>query len=115
MSSSQATHDVEFVRGEFGDNYTFTILEDNGDNADISWATRAQLIIEDMEGTELLNLDNTNLSISTPNVVWAMQSGQTDYDGDIEVQVILTNGVSPTRRRLVKTMTGFVFKSKRSN
>lgn len=108
--ASEAKYDVEFIKGEFGDNYTFTIKNDDGTDADISWATAVQLIIEDLDGVEKLNI-TTNLSISTPNVIWAMQSGQTDYDGDIEVQVILTNS-GPSRKRLTKTMTGFVYKNK---
>lgn len=107
MSSAQQKYDMEFVKGEFGENYTFRILNDDGTDADISTYTGVRLIIEDFDGTELLNI-TTNLTVSTPNVIWAMQTGQTNYAGKLRAQVILTKTGAA---RLVKVFSVYVHES----
>ncbi len=108
--STQAKFDCEFVQGEFGDNYNFNIKNDDGTDADISGFDGVQLIIKTPdEVTTRLTLTNTNLTISSPKVIWAMQTGQTDYQGEHIAQIILTD-TSPSRRRLVKVFTVFVYK-----
>lgn len=104
--STQATYDVEFVEGEFGDTYTFRIKNDDGTDADITGYDAVRLVIETLEGVEKLNI-TTNLTLSSPNVLWAMQSGQTDYQGEHVAQIILTDS-TPARNKKVKVFTVFV-------
>lgn len=107
MSSAQQKYDMEFVKGEYGENYTLRILNDDGTDADISSYTTIRLIIEDFNGVEQLNI-TSNLTISTPNVIWTMQNGQTNYSGKLRGQVILTKTGGA---RLVKVFSVYVHES----
>lgn len=107
MSSAEQKYDMEFVKGEYGENYTFRILNDDGTDADLTGYSTVQLILEDLDGTENLNI-TSNLTVSSPNVIWAMQSGQTNYSGKQNGQVILTGS---GRKRLVKIFSVFVHDS----
>jgi len=112
MPSSQSKFDVEYISGEFGENYDININQDNGDPADISWATKGILTVRKPDGT-LLFEDDT-ISILTSKVRWAMTEAQTEagssYTGNIDVQVELKDLATPTIKRLVKVLKGFIYK-----
>ena len=112
MPGSQSKFDVEYISGEFGENYDINIKEDNGDLADISWATKATLTIKKPDGTLLF--EDTTLTIGTSKVIWAMILAQTtavsSYTGNIDVQVELKDLATPTIKRLVKVLKGFIYK-----
>jgi hypothetical protein len=119
MTSSQSKYDIEYVYGEFGENYTIQILNDDGTSADISWANRAKMTVLDMDGNVLFSVTTESASplvIATPNVRWPMLASQTEassYDGKIEVQVKLTAySGSETRKKLTKVFDGFIYKNK---
>ena len=81
-----------FSEGEFGFTHTFTALQEDGTNASISGFTGARLIIWD-ESTATAVLDiTTNLTIADPDIQWAVQSGQTDYNGEFLGSLHLTSG-----------------------
>lgn len=113
MVNSQSTYDIEYVFGEFGDDYNIGIKNDDGSNADISAFDGAKMTVAKMNGDVLFSVDETNhLSISSPNVVWDMQPEETeasDYDGKIKVQIELTT--STTKKRMTKIFYGFIYKN----
>lgn len=75
-----------------------------------------QLTVKEPDGTLLFQIDKTDepteISISSPNVIWAMKATRTTaetYDGKVKVQVELRN--STTKKRLTKIYTGFIYKN----
>jgi len=58
-------------------------------------------------------LFTTNVTISTPNVLWSMTQVQTtaqNYTGEIIAQVELKS--TTTQKRLTKTFRGFIYENK---
>jgi len=109
MVNSQSVYDIEYVFGEFGDNYNIGIKNDDGTDADISGFDASQMTVTKMDDTVLFT---TSVTRSTPNVIWAMTEAQTialTYDGKIKVQVELT--ISTTKKRMTKTFYGFIYKN----
>ena len=116
MVNTQSVYDLEYVYGEFGDNYSILIKNDDGSDADISGFDGAKLTIKKPDGTELVAINVSDspsyLTITSPNVVWAMKEAHTtaeSYDGKVKIQVQLTN--STTKKRLTKIYTGFIYKN----
>lgn len=73
--------DIEFVEGDFGDNYDISIYKTDGTTADITGYTTATLKIKtlDLVTTKLTK----TLTIVTPTpalVRWVMASGDTNYN-----------------------------------
>ena len=119
MVNTQSKYDIEYVYGEFGEDYTIQILNDDGTAADISWANRSKMTVLDMDGNVLFSVtteDASPLVIVTPNVRWPMLAAQTEassYDGKIEVQVKLTTySGGETKKKLTKVFDGFIYKNK---
>jgi hypothetical protein len=68
-------------QGEYGFVHDFNVKEEDGTDADITWATGVRLVIMD-NGTSKLDI-TTNLAIVPNNLVqWTVQSGETDFSGD---------------------------------
>lgn len=85
-----ARKSLQFSEGEFGFTHVFHVFEEDGTNADISGFTGVRLVIYDEVGdTAKLNI-TTNLTISDPNVEWAVQDGQTDFNGTFTASIHLT-------------------------
>ena len=85
-----AKQTLTFTEGEFGFNYTFHAKNQDGTAANLTAFTGTRLVIFDEVG-DVAKLDITaNLSISSPDVVWAIQSGQTDYNGEFIATLHLT-------------------------
>ena len=85
--------DLEFVEGDFGDSYVITIKESDGTLADITAYNAATLLINSKD----LATNKTNATCTiqggASTITWAMQSGETNYDGSFVAQIQLT-GVS---------------------
>jgi len=113
MTNTQSIYDIEYVFGEFGDDYLIGIKNDDGTDADISAFDGAQMTVSKSDDTVLFTINHTNhLAITSPNIVWDMQPEETeasDYDGKIKVQIELTT--STTKKRMTKIFTGFVYKN----
>lgn len=113
MVSTQSVYDIEYVYGEFGDDYNIGIKNDDGSDADISAFDGAQMTIAEIDDTVLVTVDETNgLAITSPNVIWTMTAAHTtagSYDGKIKVQIELTT--SSTKKRMTKIFTGFIYKN----
>lgn len=81
---------LNFTEGEFGFNYTFHAKNEDNTDANLTGFTGARLVIFD-EGAKVAKLDiTTNLTLSSPNVVWAIQDGQTNYNGEFLATLHLT-------------------------
>ena len=85
--------DLEFVEGDFGDNYVITIKESDGTLANLSAYDAATLLINSKD--LLTNKTNTSCTVDSDasTIIWAMTDGQTDYDGSFVAQIQMT-GVS---------------------
>ena len=94
--------DIEFVEGEYGDSYVITIKDANGVDANISAFTGASLLINDLDLST--NKTDASLTISSPDVTWAMTNGDTDYNGSFVAQVQLTgSSISKTTKMMSVT------------
>ncbi len=81
---------LTFTEGEFGFNYTFHAFNEDATAANLTAFTGVRLIILN-ESTGLAELDITsNLTITSPDIVWALQDGQTDYNGEFLAVLHLT-------------------------
>ena len=81
---------LTFTEGEFGFNYTFHAFNEDATAANLAGFTGVRLIILNEE-TGITELDiTTDLTITSPNVVWAIKSGQTDYNGELLAVLHLT-------------------------
>lgn len=116
MVDTQSLYDIEYVSGEFGETYTILILNDDGSNADISWADEVTLTVKKPDGTLLFSVatgDASPPTLASPNVLWPMLESQTtagsSYTGDIDVQVEMR--LSTTRKRDTKIFKGFIYKN----
>jgi hypothetical protein len=91
--------DIEFVEGEYGDTYTITIKDEDGNDANISGYTSAFLVInsKDLQTNKL----NASCTISTPTIVWTMTDGQTNYDGSFVAQIQLSAGAAEKTTKLL--------------
>lgn len=79
---------LKFTEGEFGFTHDFDVKNEDGTNATLTPFTGARLVIVD--GTTS-KLDITaNLTIVGATVQWAVQSGQTDYNGIFDGVLHLT-------------------------
>lgn len=79
-----------FTEGEFGFTHNFNVKEEDGTDSDISGFTDVRLIIYDEVGaTAKLNI-TSNLTINDPVVEWAVQDGQTDFNGTFTASIHLT-------------------------
>lgn len=113
MTSTQSKYDIEYVAGEFGDDYNIGIKNDDGSDADISSFDGAQMTVSKIDGTVLFTATtDDSLTITSPNVVWTMTEAETtssSYTGEIKVQIELT--ISTTKKRMTKIFTGIIFKN----
>ena len=94
--------DIEFVEGEYGDIYTITVKDEDGENANISAYNTANLLINSIDLTT--NKLNASCVVSTPTVVWTMTDGQTDYNGSFVAQIQLTDA-GGTIKKTTKLMS----------
>lgn len=83
-----ATKTLKFTEGEFGFTHTFNVKNEDGSVATFPWATGARLVI--LDGTTVKLDITTNLTIFANSVDWAIQSGQTDYNGILDGVLHLT-------------------------
>ena len=98
--------DIEFVEGEYGDVYTITVKDEDGDNANISAYNTANLLINSIDLTT--NKLNASCTVSSPTVTWTMTSGQTDYNGSFVAQIQLTDaGGSIKKTTKLMSVTSF--------
>ena len=113
MVNTQSVYDIEYVYGEFGDNYNILIKNDDGSDADLSGFDGARMTVSKFDDTVLFTQTTSNdLTITSPNIIWAMSEADTiagGYDGKIQVQIELTN--STTKKRLTKVFRGFIYKN----
>ena len=111
MVSTQSKYDIEYVRGEFGENYNILIKNDDGSDADISAFDGAKLTVTQPDGTLQFTVTQADhLTITSPNVIWDMQVQETNansYDGKINAQVELTQ--STTKKKMTKIFKGFIY------
>jgi hypothetical protein len=76
---------MRMVEGDYGFNHEFVFPS----GTDLSWAnTSINLIITDGT-TEQLNI-TSNLTKADNIVTWAVQNGQTDFNGDYDGVLVLT-------------------------
>ena len=83
--------DLEFVEGDFGDSYVVTIKESDGSLAGLAAYNVATLLINSKDLAT--NKTRASLTIQTgaSTVTWAMQSGDTNYDGSFVAQIQLSH------------------------
>ena len=85
-----ARQTLRFTEGEFGFNHTFHCFNEDKTVASLGAFTGARLVIKD-ESAVTPKLDITsNLTVSTPDVIWAIQDGQTNYNGEFIATLHLT-------------------------
>tara|TARA_B100001146_G_C15744820_1_gene249209 strand:+ start:132 stop:443 length:312 start_codon:yes stop_codon:yes gene_type:complete len=96
--------DIEFVESEYGDTYVITIKDPDGNDANLTAYTGANLLINSMDLAT--NKTNATLTISSPTVIWSMTSGDTDYNGTFVAQVQLT-GSSITKTTKLMSVLAF--------
>ncbi len=75
---------VRMIEGDYGFNHEFIFPS----GTVLTWITTTRFIITD-GSTEKLNI-TTNLSVSDNVITWAVQSGQTDFNGDFDGVLVLT-------------------------
>jgi len=81
---------LRFTEGEFGFNYTFHCFNEDKTAATIAAFTGARLVIKD-ETIVIPKLDiTTDLTITSPDVIWAIQTGQTNFNGEFIAVLHLT-------------------------
>lgn len=90
-----ARRELIFTEGEYGFDHTFYVKDEDGNAVNIASYTGARLVIVDPDDITDIKLDITsNLTINTNSVVWAIQNGQTDYNGNLVATIHLTaNGL----------------------
>ena len=96
--------DIEFVESEYGDTYVITIKDPDGNDANLTAYTGANLLINSMDLAT--NKTNATLTISSPTVIWSMTRGDTDYNGTFVAQVQLT-GSSITKTTKLMSVLAF--------
>lgn len=110
--SNEASYDIEFVEGEEGDTYQILIKNKDGTNADISWATEAELRIKtkDLETERFVaKVSLTQLTIASPYLNWPMTTLQTSgYTGEHVAQAIFSK-TSPVKKRKTYLMSVMVY------
>jgi hypothetical protein len=73
--------DIEFIEGEFGDNYDMSLYNKDGTTADITSYTAATLYIKTTDlATIKLSKALTIVTASPAKVRWVMASGDTSYN-----------------------------------
>ena len=81
---------LKFTEGEHGFNHTFHAFNEDKSVANIASFSGVRLVIFDEEA-DIAKLDiTTNLTISVPDVFWAVKNGQTDYNGEFIAVLHLT-------------------------
>jgi len=80
---------LRFIEGEHGFNHKFNAKNEDGTAASLTSFTGARLLIMD-GSTSKLDI-TSNLTINTNDVTWAVQSGQTDYNGRFLAVLHLTS------------------------
>ena len=81
---------LSFTEGEHGFDHTFHAFNEDKTVANLASFTAVRLVIKDeVTDTEKLNI-TTDLTISSPDVVWAIQNGQTDFNGEFIAVLHLT-------------------------
>jgi len=86
--------DLRITEGEHGFNHEFIFPS----GTDLTWITTANLIIKDGTATKL-NI-TTNLTISGVKITWAVQLGQTDFDGRRLDGTFILTGAGPRREEI---------------
>lgn len=86
-----ARHELILTEGEYGFDYDFNVLKEDRTAHPMTGFTAARLVIADEETGEV-KLDNTaNVTLPGGNVVrWAIQNGQTDFNGTYIATIHLT-------------------------
>src|SRR5436853_7839524 len=91
--------DLEFVQGDFGTNYDILIQLKDGSAVDLTNYSSSTLSILSTDGT-IVKLNGKALTIIAANpgkVRWVMASGDTNYYGTYQAQiVIIGSGVQTT-------------------
>jgi len=78
---------LEFAEGSFGFNKDITLYNTDGTLADMTGYTTATLTIEDDEGVQKLSVA---LTIQAGSIVrWAVNTGDTNYNGNFLGQIKL--------------------------
>ena len=73
--------DIEFLEGDFGDNYDISIYNSDGTTANITGYTVATLYIKTLDLVTTKLTKTLTITASNPAVVrWVMASGDTDYN-----------------------------------
>jgi len=89
---------LEFAEGSFGFNKDITLYNTDGTLADLTGYTSATLTIEDEEGSVKLSVALTLPGGSVAR--WAVNSGNTNYNGNYIGQVKLTGAGKEDRTYL---------------
>ena len=85
--------DLEFVEGDYGDSYVISIKETDGTLADLAAYNAGTLLINSKDLATNKTSATLTIQSGASTVTWAMQSGDTNYDGSFVAQIQLT-GVS---------------------
>jgi len=94
------TANLKITESEYGFNHKFIFPV----NTDLTWISGFRLIINDKTGDKL-NI-TSGLSVTQPNIIsWAVQNGQTNYNGRYNGILILTSG---SRREEIHFNADFV-------
>jgi hypothetical protein len=75
---------LRLVEGDYGFNHEFIFPS----GTDLTWLTSIRLIITDGT-TEQLNI-TSNLTNADNIITWAVQNGQTNFNGDYDGVLVLT-------------------------
>ena len=93
--------DLEFVEGDYGDSYVITIKESDGTLADLAAYNAGTLLINSKDLAT--NKTNATCTIQTgaSTITWAMQSGDTNYDGSFVAQIQLAGNTIAKNTKLL--------------
>lgn len=78
---------LEFAEGSYGFNKVISLFEPDGTPATLTGYTAGTLTVKDNAGTQRMSV---SLTVAGSTVVWAINQGDTDFNGKFKGQIKIT-------------------------